>query len=318
MDEYVIFYLLETILLGGIMNTVSIGNDFNLENLSQIDVEIDPDYGIVWVYLNPTKRPCFNPTLIKEVRKVQLLLEMNEGKLPYKGRLIPIQYFVVDSRTPGIFSLGGDLSLFRDYVINDDKEGFLQHAKLCIDTIHGLITGCKLPITTISLVRGDAIGGGLETALSCQVFIAEDNVEMGLPEVLFNLFPGMGAYHLLTQRVPPKQAEKIMLNGRKYPSKELYEMGIIDKLVDTGQGRNAVYSYIKEANRYRNGYMAIKKIREQTNPITYDDLMDVCNYWVEVAMKASEKDLKLMNDLVKAQDYVFSVSDKKIQQKSIA
>jgi DSF synthase len=303
---------------GGIMNTVSIGNDFSLENLSQIDVEIDPEYGVVWVYLNPSHRPCFNPTLIKEVRKIQLLLEINEGKLPYNGSLVPIQYFVVDSHTPGIFSLGGDLRLFRDYVMKKDKEGFLQHAKLCIDTIHSLITGCRLPITTISLVRGDAIGGGLETALSCQVFIAEDGVEMGLPEVLFNLFPGMGAYHLLTQRVPPKQAEKLMLSGRKYPSKELYEMGVIDKLVEPGQGRNAVYSYIKESNRYRNGYMAVKKVREQAHPVTYEDLMDVCNYWVDVAMNASEKDLKLMDDLVKAQEYVFSSAEKGIQQKNIA
>lgn len=300
------------------MNTVSIGNDFSLENFSQIDVEIDPEYGVVWVYLNPSHRPCFNPTLIKEVRKIQMLLELNEGKLPYNGSLVPIHYFVVDSHTPGIFSLGGDISLFRDYVLRKDKEGFLKHAKLCIDTIHSLITGCRLPITTISLVRGDAIGGGLETALSCQVFIAEDGIEMGLPEVLFNLFPGMGAYHLLTQRVPPKQAEKLMLSGRKYPSKELYEMGVIDKLVEPGQGRNAVYSYIKESSRYRNGYMAVKKVREQAHPISYEDLISVCNYWVDVAMNASEKDLKLMNDLVKAQEYVFSSTEKKMQHKNIA
>ena len=300
------------------MNTVTIGNDFNLENFSQIDVEIDPDFGVVWVYLNPSRRPCFNPTLIKEVRKIQMLLELNEGKLPCNGSLVPIHYFVVDSHTPGIFSLGGDISLFRDYVLRKDKEGFLKHAKLCIDTIHSLITGCRLPITTISLVRGDAIGGGLETALSCQVFIAEDGVEMGLPEVLFNLFPGMGAYHLLTQRVPPKQAEKLMLSGRKYPAKELYEMGVIDKLVEPGQGRNAVYSYIKESSRYRNGYMAVKKVREQAHPVTYEDLIGVCNYWVDVAMNASDKDLKLMNDLVKAQEYVFSSAEKNTQQRNIA
>ena len=55
------------------MKTVAIKNEFSLENLSQIDVEIDPRYGIVWVYQKSTPRPCFNPQLIAEVRQVQLV-----------------------------------------------------------------------------------------------------------------------------------------------------------------------------------------------------------------------------------------------------
>jgi DSF synthase len=48
-------------------------------------------------------------------------------------------------------------------------------------------------VTTIALVQGDALGGGFETALSSNVLIAERSAKLGFPEILFNLFPGMGA-----------------------------------------------------------------------------------------------------------------------------
>ena len=161
------------------MSTNAYSDIKTLKKLNQIDVQIDPDYGIVWVYQNPYPRPCFNPELIAEVRKVQHLLEKYDGKLPYKGELIPIHYHVLDSRSPGMFSMGGDLNLFRDKILRQDKEGLLKYAKSCIDTIHSFIVGFRLPITTISLVRGEALGGGFEVAMSGNVVIAEKNVEMG-------------------------------------------------------------------------------------------------------------------------------------------
>lgn len=283
------------------MSTYSLTNEAQVRNFTQIDVKVDPEYGIVWIYQTPNPRPCFNPTLVSEVRAVQLIMESNNGKFPYNHELITIKYMVLDSSIEGVFSLGGDLSLFRDFIIRKDKQGFLKYVKVCIDVIHDMIVGCRLPIITISLVRGDAMGGGFEVAMSNQVLIAEENVKMGFPEVLFNIFPGMGGYYLLSQRLPQKQVEKMMLNGRIYDSKELYAMGIIDKLAEEGKGREAVYEYVKEVEKYRNAYMAIKNVREKVNTVTYEDLLDVCNYWVDVCMKITDRDLRLMDRLVKAQ-----------------
>ena len=284
------------------MKTVAIGNDFNLENLSQIDVEIDPRHGIVWVYQKSNPRPCFNPQLISEVRKVQIMLETYHGCLPYQGELVPIHYHVLDSRAPGIFSMGGDLKLFREHIIRKDKEGLLKYAKSCIDTMHNFIVGFRLPITTISLVRGDALGGGFEVALSGQVVIAERKVEMGFPEILFNIFPGMGGYHLLSQRMHPGQVEKMILDGRKYKSEDLYEMGVVDILAEINEGKEAVYAYIQKHEKYRNGYLAMRNVRNKVHPISYEELMEVCTYWVDVAMNISDRDLKLMERLANAQN----------------
>ncbi len=284
------------------MNAVTLGSDFSLENLSQIDVEIDPSHGIVWVYQKSTPRPCFNPQLIREVRLVQIMLETYQGKLPYRGELVPIHYHVLDSRTPGIFSMGGDLHLFYNCIERKDREGLLKYATACIDAIHNLILGFRLPITTISLVRGDALGGGFEVALSGQVVIAERTVDMGFPEILFNTFPGMGGYHLLSQRLHPGQAEKMMLSGKKYKSEDLHDMGVVDILAEKSEGKKAVYEYIEKHGKYRNGHLAIQRVRSKVHPISYDDLMEVCEFWVDTVMNVTERDLKLMQRLANAQD----------------
>ena len=284
-----------------ILDTYKLAHDAQMRNFKQIKVEIDKEYGVIWIYQKPTPRPCFNQFLVQEVRSIQTMLEINNGYLPSKGEMVKIEYLVLDSAIEGIFSMGGDLNLFREFIISKDKEGFLKYIKICIDTIYGFIVGCRLPITTIALVRGDAMGGGFEVALSCQVMIAEKNIEMGFPEVLFNIFPGMGGYHLLSQRLPVKQVEKMMLSGVKYKTEELYEMGVVDKIVEVDDGRNAVYEYIKEASKYRNAYMAIKNVKEKVHPVSHEDLMDVCKYWVETALNISDRDLKLMGRLVRAQ-----------------
>ncbi|HEY7842022.1 MAG TPA: crotonase/enoyl-CoA hydratase family protein [Gammaproteobacteria bacterium] len=284
------------------MTAHKIAGNAYIQSFSQIEIRVDADYGILWLYQKPTPRPCFNPTLISEVRSVQIMLETYDGKLPYQGRLVPIHYHVLDSKSPGIFSMGGDLDLFRDHVLRRDKEGLLKYAKSCIDTIHGFITGFRLPITTISLVRGDALGGGFEVAMASHVVIAEEHVEMGFPEILFNIFPGMGGYHLLARRLPVMQVEKMMLNGRKYGAPELANMGVIDRLAETGRGEQAVYDFIEENRKHRNGYMALKHVLQKVHQISYEELMEVCAYWVDVTMRTTEKDLRLMNRLVRAQD----------------
>jgi len=284
------------------MNNISYSKDVSIENFNQIEVRIDPEYGVVWLYQNPSPRPCFNPELISEVRHVQHLLEIHEGKLPYKGELIPINYHVLDSHSPNMFSMGGDLDLFRDHVIRQDKVGLLKYAKSCIDTIHGFVTSFRLPVTTISLVRGDALGGGFEVAMSGNVVIAEKGIEMGFPEILFNLFPGMGGYQLLSQRLPASQVDKMMLNGKKYRSEELYDMGVVDVLADKGKGKAAVYSYINQNNNHRNGYLAMQRIHQMVHPISWESMMEVCAYWVDTAMNITQRDLRLMDRLVNAQD----------------
>lgn len=300
------------------MSAINLTNEAQIRNYTQLDVKIDSEYGIAWVYQNPSPRPCYNTTLVEELRSLQIMLEVNNGQLPLKGENIKINYLVLDSITNGIFSMGGDLSLFRDCIISKDKERLLKYGKLCIDTIYGFIVGCRQPITTISLVRGDAMGGGFEVALSCHTIIAEKQIGMGFPEILFNIFPGMGGYHLLSQRIPQKQVERMMLNGRKYSADELFNMGVIDQLEEPGGGKEGVYNFIKECNKHRKGYLALKSVSENVNNISYQKLIDVCRHWVDVTMEVNERDLKLMDRLVKSQSKLVFKAQSEVIRRSIA
>ena len=71
--------------------------------------------------------------------------------------------------------------------------------------LHRNMLGLGLPLITIALVQGEALGGGFESILSFDVVIAERDARFGLPEAMFGLFPGMGAHSFLSRRLGSAQ-----------------------------------------------------------------------------------------------------------------
>ena len=160
----------------------------------------------------------------------------------------------------------------------------------------------NLDLTTISLIQGDALGGGFEAALSSNVIIAERGVKMGLPEVLFNLFPGMGAYSLLSRKIGYAAAEEMILSGRLYSAEQLHEMGVVDILAEKGEGEVAVYRYIKNASRASNTFKSMQKLKDICNQVSYEELMNIAKVWTDAALKLTSRDLRMMERLVKRQN----------------
>lgn len=275
--------------------------DFFNTDYQQLSVRYDQNQTAAWFYMNPTPRACFTPTLLTEIKQFQQMIADNYHSLKEHDRH-PVNYVVLASQTPDVFNLGGDLNLFAQHIEEKNREHLLQYATACIEVLHNNAINFSLPVTTISLIEGSALGGGFEAALSSNILIAERDTEMGLPEILFNLFPGMGAYSLLARRVGMAQAEKIITSGKIYTAGELYEMGIVDVLAEKGQGRAAVNEYIRKHKRSSNGLRAIRAARQRYNPVDYDELMDITKIWVDAAMRLTKKDLRMMQKLVGAQD----------------
>src|SRR5215831_7413555 len=267
----------------------------------QLETRFDAELEIAWTYMNPSGTPCFNRGLLNDLRCHDHALEMSGGYVPFDGAMCRASYHVLASRTRGIYNLGGDLASFAQFILAHDRGGLLDYATLCIDDIFARICNYNSPLTTISLVQGDALGGGFETALSSNVVIAERSAKMGLPEILFNLFPGMGAYSLLGRRVGAKRAEEMILSGKIYSAAELHALGVVDIVAEDGAGEAAVYDYVRGNERRRNGAQAIFRCRQHFQPITYDELMNITKIWVASALRLDERDLKLMNRLVRAQ-----------------
>lgn len=267
----------------------------------QLVVEYDPEMRAVWTYLNPTGTPCFNLGILNELIDNHKSFVANDGKALCEGNLEPIDYFVGASKTEHVFNYGGDLALFVLLIKSRDRQALLHYAKLCIECLYGRLSSYDTDAVTISLIQGDALGGGFESALSSNVIIAEEDSRMGFPEILFNLFPGMGAYSLLARRLGAKKAEEMILSGKIYGATELHQLGLVDVLVPVGQGENAVYEFMRTNNRRRNGMRAMYECRRHSNAVTLDELMKITEVWVDAALRLEDRDLKMMGRLVRSQ-----------------
>ncbi|WP_018294261.1 crotonase/enoyl-CoA hydratase family protein [Mariprofundus ferrooxydans] len=263
----------------------------NAHGYRSLQVCYEEELGLAWFYMQAQPRPCFTPELITEI------LDWCETLSDQQH----IQYVVGGSKVPGIFNLGGDLNLFLEHIERGDREGLLKYVTMCNQMFMRNYNAINGNITTISLVQGDALGGGFEAAISSEVLIAERGAKMGLPDILFNLFPGAGAYSLLSRKIGMAEAERLILSGRLYSAEEMYELGVVDVLAEEGAGRQAVYDYIKKESRLRNGYRAFRKAKRCCNPITFEELMEAANIWVDTAFRLESRDLRMIERLVKKQ-----------------
>lgn len=287
------------------MKLVQNPHDFLKTKYSLFHTRFDTDYGVLWSIAKQDAVPCVTPEFLKELAEHQREIADSQGKLLVGKELHDIRYSVLTSITPGVFSLGGQLSLFRELIRSKERESLLKYAVACVDVVFPRTRHYNLPLATISLLQGDALGGGLEGALASDIIIAERSCQMGFPEILFNLFPGMGAYSLIARKVNPKFAEKMILSGKMYSAEELYEAGLVDILAEDGKGVEAVNDYIKKQERRSNGFLAVQKARHSFNPLNYQELIDITTVWVDAALKLNEKDLKVMDRFVRSQEKLF-------------
>ncbi len=267
----------------------------------EISIRYDQTYKALWCYYKPRKRPCFSLVVLQEILEVQHAIINYFNTLHDSVDEPAIRYVIQASQVPGIFNLGGDLDLFIRLIAEKNYDRLFAYAKNCIDICYLNATNLSLPLTTISLINGMALGGGLEAALSSNVVIAEKNSEMGFPEIRFNLFPGMGAFSLLQRIAGMRIAEKMISSGKIYSAWELYELNIIHEIADSGKGHEAVEKFMHRCNRAGKGFQALQEVKQRVNALDYQELLDIAKIWVKTALQLSRQDLRLMEKLVNAQ-----------------
>ena len=156
-------------------------------------------------------------------------------------------------------------------------------------------------MTSIALVQGEALGGGFEAALSASVLIAEESSRLGFPEILFNLFPGMGAFSFLSRKIGRRPAEEMITSGTIYSARQLYDSGVIDVLTPDGTGEAAVNGFIRKHAKNMAGRQAFERARNVVSPITEDEMLRIVEIWADTALRLQERDLKVMDRLIRAQ-----------------
>jgi DSF synthase len=280
---------------------------FLAERYSQLDVRYDQADGIAWCFYRPRARPCFNLDLLREIRHFQLgVVSACRG---HDETTTPVRYVVWGSRIPGVYNLGGDLGWFLELIRARDREALKHYAVACIDVVYPNSVNLDSPLTTIAMVQGAALGGGFEAAISSSVVVAEKPVQMGLPEIMFNLFPGMGAYSFLSRRMPAIEAERIILSGDMWTAEQLHARAVVDILAEVGGAEDAVRSYVRRQQRIGNGTAGVLRARQRVDPISYGELFDIALIWVDCALRLTDKDLRVMERLVRAQDRLPQVNE---------
>lgn len=264
-------------------------------------VEEESQRDVYWCHMHadaaPGQRPCFSSELVEDILDYQRSLG---ERLRRRADTFESPHVVLAS-DGNAFNLGGDLELFSQLIRSGDREELLHYAHQCVRGVYAFHVGLGAGAHTIALVQGDALGGGLEVALSCHTIVAEEGVTMGLPEVLFDLFPGMGAWSFLCERIAPQQAEKLMLEGECYTSEQMHAMGLVDVLAPRGQGVAAVEKVIHANRRTPHARRAMQQVRELTRPALLEEMMRITEIWVDTALQLEEKSLRTMDRLVRAQ-----------------
>jgi len=269
---------------------------------AQLEVEYDSQAKALWYHLATAGRPCFDLELLAELNRFQQRVVQANADVQDNPDALPVRYLILASRAPGVFSLGGDLDLFARLIRAGDDAGLFRYAKACIDVLYPNAVNFDQPMTTITLVQGDALGGGFEAAISSNVVVAERSAKFGLPEVLFNLIPGMGAYSFLIRKTSPDTAERLMMSGELISAREMYELGLVDVLAEDGEGELATMNFVRRHRKRGNSHRAMHRIRQCVNPISYEELIRITRIWVEAALNLSDRDLRMIERLVQAQN----------------
>ena len=274
-----------------------------LTNLAELDVHYDLADCALWTLMRPIGRPSFTPSMLDDFVVWQDLIAGHFG--PCR---LPLKYLVLGSRTPGVFCFGGDLTLFRQLICDQDRKGLIAYGYRCVEILNRNFNALGLPTLTIGLVQGQALGGGFEALLSFDYIVAERQSTFGLPESTFGLFPGMGAHVLLTRKLGSALADRLILSNRTYSAQDMYDLGIVHDVVEPGEGVAAVRDFIARSGRKHAGLVNAKRALRVSSRIEMEEFYRIVELWAEAALQLREQDLKLMNRLANAQTRLAAAS----------
>lgn len=92
-----------------------------------------------------------------------------------------------------------------------------------------------LPMPTIAAIEGDALGGGLELALCCDLRVASGRARLGMPELLLGVMPGSGGTQRLPRLIGLARAKELILLGELIDADTALAFGLVNRVVPNGK-----------------------------------------------------------------------------------
>ncbi|WP_404363252.1 3-hydroxyacyl-CoA dehydrogenase NAD-binding domain-containing protein [Marinobacter sp.] len=156
------------------------------------------------------------------------------GKIVEQLEKDPPEGLVVRSFKPSGFCLGADISEFSQLESESELVEKLTAAHDVVNRFEAL------PFTTVAVIHGGCLGGGLELALCCDYRIAIPGAKVGFPEIQLGLHPGLGGTARFTHLCDPIEAMTMMMTGKTVPHSKARKMGLVDDVVEERHVRAAV------------------------------------------------------------------------------
>jgi len=143
-----------------------------------------------------------------------------------------IYALVITGAGEKFFSAGADLNLFADGEPETARRmaDFFGQAFEALADFRGV---------SIAAINGFAMGGGLETAMACDIRIAEEHAQMALPEAKVGLLPCAGGTQRLAELVGSGWAKRVILCGERLKADKALEIGLVEEVVPSGQALEA-------------------------------------------------------------------------------
>jgi enoyl-CoA hydratase/carnithine racemase len=181
-----------------------------------------------------------------------------EGAAPGDVRAV-----VVSSTAEKAFSAGSDVKAFANHVGTAGRAHHARDEAVCARL-------AQLPMPTIAAIEANALGGGLEIALACDIRVASESSKLGLPEVRLGVTPGAGGTQRLPRAVGVARAKELALTGRIIDAHEAERIGLVTRVVPAGQ---AVAAAIEIANEIaQRGPLAVREVKRLIDIATDNDL----------------------------------------------
>jgi 3-hydroxyacyl-CoA dehydrogenase/enoyl-CoA hydratase/3-hydroxybutyryl-CoA epimerase len=173
---------------------------------------------IVWLALDKADSKT-------NVLSAEVLTELEAILTLYHNQ--PPRGLVVHSGKSTGFIAGADIKEFTNFASEADALAMIQRGQRIFNTLE------ELPCTTVAILTGYTLGGGMELSLACNYRIADnsDNCRMGLPEVKLGIHPGFGGSVRSIELIGPINAMDMMLTGRNLRARAAKKIGLIDYAV---------------------------------------------------------------------------------------
>ncbi|XP_039790767.1 probable enoyl-CoA hydratase 2, mitochondrial isoform X2 [Panicum virgatum] len=163
---------------------------------------------------------------------------------------------LVASSVPGAFCAGADLKERK--LMSSSEVG--ENAR----SLRSIFSSFEaLPIPTIAVIEGAALGGGLELALSCDLRICGENAELGMPETGLAIIPGAGGTQRLPRIVGSSRAKELIFTGRRCDAAEAVMMGLANYCVPAGEAYQKALDIAREITQ--KGPLGIRMAKKAIN-----------------------------------------------------